>query len=277
MRVLPGPQGARKERRQQAPQAPILTNRHWSPNPRPRYAGRRDAPRGVTSLEKQHKTHRRLIALGLFSLCLGASACTSPEAYRKAMNERDGEIAQLREERSQLKSDRLGLLQEIDDLGSQLRDANSQIDNHKEVLEASSQPGLDNLGIDYRYRNGLAVITIPSSITFGSGKATLSKAGKNAMREVALVLKSRHGASIFSIEGHTDTDPIRKSKFKTNRSLSLERATAVLTYLVESCDISDEQCVVVGHGQNRPLNAAGTTADKALNRRVEIVVRGAAR
>lgn len=228
-------------------------------------------------MEKRLKFWQRGIALGLFCVSLGATSCTSPEAYRQAMDERDDEIATLREERSQLKNDRQGLLQQIDDLGSQLREANSMIDDHKQAIEASSQPGLDNLGIDYGYRNGMMVISIPSSITFGSGKAELSKDGKAAMREVASVLKSSHGSGVYSIEGHTDTDPIRKSKFKTNRELSLARATAVLTYLVESCDIADDQCVVSGYGQYRPLDPGTSSAAKAKNRRVEIVVHGAAR
>jgi flagellar motor protein MotB len=228
-------------------------------------------------LEKRLCTWQRVMALGLFCLSAGVSSCTSPEAYRQAMEERDGEIARLREERAQLKGDRQGLLQQIDDLSSQLREANSQIADHKEVVEASSQPGLDDLGIDYRYRNGMAVITIPSSITFGSGKASLSSEGKAAMREVASVLKSNHPSGVYSIEGHTDTDPIRKSSYKTNRELSLARATAVLTYLVESCDIADDQCVVAGYGQYRPLDPGTSSAAKAKNRRVEIVVHGASK
>lgn len=228
-------------------------------------------------MENRNSTWKRALALGLIAVSLGASSCTSPEAYRKAMDERDEEIASLREERSQLKGDRQGLLQQIDDLSAQLREANSALDDQREVIEASSQPGLDNLGIDYAYRNGMAVITIPSSITFGSGKAELSREGQAAMREVAKVLRSSHPGGVYSIEGHTDTDPIRKSKFKTNRELSLARATSVLTFLVESCDIPDEQCVVAGYGQYRPLDPGNTAAAKAKNRRVEIVVHGASR
>ncbi|MCB9914381.1 MAG: OmpA family protein [Planctomycetes bacterium] len=222
-------------------------------------------------------TWKRVLALGLICVGLGASSCTSPEAYRKAMEERDQEIARLREERAQLKNDRQGLLQQIDDLAAQLREANSTISEHKDAIEASSQPELDGLGIDYGYRNGMAVISIPSSITFGSGKADLSKEGKDAMRKVAAVLKKNHPNGVYSIEGHTDTDPIRKSSFKTNRELSLARATAVLTFLVEDCDIADEQCVVAGYGQYRPVDAGTTAAAKAKNRRVEIVVHAARR
>jgi chemotaxis protein MotB len=76
----------------------------------------------------------------------------------------------------------------------------------------------------------------------------------------------------FYIEGHTDADPISKSTFGSNRELSIARGMAVLTYLVESCHIPDDQFVVVGHGQYLPLETNSTAEGKAKNRRVEIVV-----
>ena len=135
-----------------------------------------------------------------------------------------------------------------------------------------AQPGLAERGIGYERRNGMVVITIPSSISFASGSADLSSEGQSALREVASVLKRSHPSGVYHIEGHTDTDPIRRSKFANNRDLSLARAMAVLTFLVEECRMSDEQCVVVGHGQYRPVDAASTASAKARNRRVEIVV-----
>jgi chemotaxis protein MotB len=225
-------------------------------------------------LLKRIRNTRPATLLGFLLIALGVGACTSPEAYRQAIGERDQEISDLREERVRLKRDRQGLLAEIDSLGSQLREANQRSIEKPEPVEAASHPGLEDLGIDYLYRDGLAVITIPSSITFPSGKADLSKQGKSALRSVATVLKGNHASGVFSIEGHTDADPIQKSKFGTNRDLSIARAMAVLTFLVEDCDISDEQCVVLGHGQYRPLDPANTKAAKTRNRRVEIVVHG---
>lgn len=220
-------------------------------------------------------------ATGLLLLCftLGATSCTSPDQLRKAIDERDAEIAQLREERSGLKRDRQMLQAELDNMGAKLREASMRRvpDPVESQPIQSAQPGLESLGIGYAYRDGVAVITIPSSISFGSGKASLSSSGRSALVEVAAVLRREHPGGVYSIEGHTDTDPISKSKFASNRELSLVRATAVLTHLVEECDIPDEQCVVVGHGQYRPINSSNTAAAKAQNRRVEIVVYGAGR
>jgi chemotaxis protein MotB len=116
------------------------------------------------------------------------------------------------------------------------------------------------------------VISIPSSITFASGQATLSKEGQKALQNVASTLKKEYPGAKYGIEGHTDSDPIKKSKFTSNRDLSIARAMAVLTYLVEECKIPDESCIVAGHGQYDPIGSNKSDSDKAKNRRVEIVV-----
>jgi chemotaxis protein MotB len=116
------------------------------------------------------------------------------------------------------------------------------------------------------------VISIRSAITFPSGQAALSKEGQKAIRNVASSLKKTYPGAKYGIEGHTDTDPIKKSKFPSNRDLSIARAMAVLTYLVEECGLPDDQCIVAGHGQYDPVVANKSESDKANNRRVEIVV-----
>jgi chemotaxis protein MotB len=121
-------------------------------------------------------------------------------------------------------------------------------------------------------RDGNMVISIPSAITFPSGEATLSKSGETALKQVAATLKKKYGGAVFSIEGHTDSDPIKKSKFTSNRDLSIARARAVHTFLVVECGVPDSKCLVVGHGEYDPVAPNTDEKSKAKNRRVEIVV-----
>jgi len=138
--------------------------------------------------------------------------------------------------------------------------------------EPASYPELDALGVSYGERDGNTVITLPSAITFASGKADLSPSGAKALDAVAVRLKSEFAGATLHVEGHTDSDPIKRSGFDSNRELSLRRAMAVLTYLVEECQIPDEDFVVVGHGQYRPVASNDRPEGKSANRRVEIVV-----
>jgi chemotaxis protein MotB len=160
-------------------------------------------------------------------------------------------------------------------LETALADANARLLDAP--VPVAEDPGrfqdLDELGIGYGMRDGNMVISIPSEITFSSGKAELSERGKDALTVVARTLIDEYADAEYWIEGHTDTDPIKKSTFPTNRDLSLARSMAVLHYLVDDTGIPDGQCVVAGWGEYRPVTGNDSNESKALNRRVEIVVR----
>lgn len=217
------------------------------------------------------------LALSLVALPLVLSTgCATSDAFRDAIAERDERIAQLEAEKADLQRERMNLMAELD---RSMQEARAPRPEPVQPLPAAAPAPAttDRNGVQYGYRNGMPVITIPSSVTFASGKAELSKEGKQALREVAQVLRTEYKGRVYSIEGHTDIDPINKSKFATNRDLSLARAMAVLTFLVEDCRITDDQCVIVGHGQYDPLDPAKSADAKKRNRRVEIVVHGVKR
>jgi len=204
----------------------------------------------------------RLLALGVALL---GSACAS----QQELVEYQDEVRALREERTQLKKEHRQLQMQNESYEIRLAEANQKM---TDLPDVPNYADLDALGIDYRTQGGNFVISIPASITFASGQSELTKEGRNALQTVAKTLAKDYGGGTYWIEGHTDSDPIKKSKWGTNRDLSVARAMAVLHYLVESCGMSDEQCVVAGHGQYAPIAENQDNAGKARNRRVEIVV-----
>ncbi len=207
----------------------------------------------------------RTFGITLCGLAFLATGCAS----QKQLKDYQDEVRALREERTQIKKENRQLRMQNESYEVALADANATIEALPETLEYGE---LDELGIDYGMRGGNFVISIPSSITFDSGKADLKRRGKDALATVAQTLLSDHGDGNFWIEGHTDNDPIRKSKWGSNRDLSMARAMSVLHYLVESCGIPDAQCIVAGHGEYEPRVANEDDGGKARNRRVEIVV-----
>jgi chemotaxis protein MotB len=209
-------------------------------------------------------------ALALLPL---AASCQTSQ-YQIALNERESENRALREERTALKNQMRDLQYQKESLETALAEANARLLEEPVAASVQSFPELDQYGIGYGTRDGRMVISIPSGISFGSGKAELSEQGKDALTAVARTLINEYASGEYWIEGHTDNDPIRKSKFGTNRDLSLARAMAVLHYLVEDTGIPDGQCVVAGWGEYRPLTANDSSENKARNRRVEIVVNG---
>jgi chemotaxis protein MotB len=207
----------------------------------------------------------RTSGIAVLGFLLLTSGCVS----QKTLKDYQDEVRSLREERTQLKKENRQLRMQNDSYEVALAEASTQLIDEPTSPEYDE---LDALGIDYRNQGGNFVISIPSSITFSSGKATLTKQGKGALSVVARTLSRDYGDGVFWIEGHTDSDPIRKSKWKSNRDLSVARAMEVLHFLVEDAAIVDDQCVVAGHGQYAPQAANDDDAGKARNRRVEIVV-----
>ena len=207
----------------------------------------------------------RTYGIAAIGFLLLTSGCVSQQTLKDYQDE----VRALREERTQLKKENRQLRMQNESYEVALAEANAKL---TDVPESPEYDELDALGIDYRTQGGNFVISIPASITFASGKATLTKQGQEALNVVAQTLRNDYGDGIYWIEGHTDSDPIRKSKWESNRDLSVARAMGVLHYLVENAGILDDQCVVAGHGQYSPPAANDDDAGKARNRRVEIVV-----
>ena len=128
----------------------------------------------------------------------------------------------------------------------------------------------DSEGMDIRKRGNDTVINLPSDVFFASGSASLSAAGERTMVRVAEYIKKNHGGGLIRVEGHSDSDPIRKTKgkFHCNWDLSFERAHAVVHYLVEKGHVDQHRLVCEAFADNQPQSPS----DKSKNRRVEIVI-----
>lgn len=217
----------------------------------------------------------RIHPLLLMSLALAPFfvSCAAQQ-YKAVADEREQENRALREERSRIKGENRDLAAEKASLETQLAEANARLLEQPQRGADQNYSELDQLGVGYGMRDGRMVISIPTEISFPSGRADLSAEGKKALKAVAKTLAKDYpvGEYEYWIEGHTDSDPIQKSKFGSNRELSLARAMAVLRGLVDDANVPDNACVVSGWGPHRPVAANDSRASKAKNRRVEIVV-----
>jgi chemotaxis protein MotB len=109
-----------------------------------------------------------------------------------------------------------------------------------------------------------------SHLTFRSGSADLTPGGKRVLEQVAAQLKTR-GNVMLVVDGHTDSDPIRRSNNRSNWELSGKRAAAVVDYLVKAGAVSGKNAMLRGFSKYRPIAANDTRANKAKNRRVELL------
>jgi chemotaxis protein MotB len=128
------------------------------------------------------------------------------------------------------------------------------------------ETGLEGEGGVYDPSRGTVTVPLASDVLFDSGKATLKSASQTKLNRIAGIIKQRYASKEVSVVGHTDTDPIKKSKWQDNWELSAQRSLAVTRYLI-SQGINAEQLIAGGRGEFHPIGG-----NKSENRRVEIVV-----
>ncbi len=115
------------------------------------------------------------------------------------------------------------------------------------------------------------VITFVAEVLFDSGKEKLRGQSLSILDKVIRILKEEVPGNKIGIEGHTDNEPIKHSRWKSNWELSSQRALSVLHYL-EKKNISPKRLSAIGYGEYQPIASNDLVEGKQLNRRVEIVI-----
>ncbi len=223
---------------------------------------------------------RSLAVLILASLCL--PSCVSTDEYLRLKGEKEALAAQ-HEDLLRYQKEMQGRLQSIESHASALESTASEASAVRD-LQRRLQETLDKLKNE-RGSNALALaplegvsiierpdgvgFQVEGAVLFEPGQATLKDSGQETLRKLIpeLVKTGRN----VRVDGHTDSDPIARSKWRTNLQLSAERASVVGEFLTGN-GIPNERLFVAGFGEYRPHDPAKTDDAKRKNRRVEILV-----
>ncbi len=117
-------------------------------------------------------------------------------------------------------------------------------------------------------------VGLVDKVLFNSGEATINKRGENVLMRVGTILAGISDRQIL-VSGHTDQTPMgekRASKFPTNWELSVARATNVVRFLQEKAKVPGERLVASGYGEFHPVASNKSSAGRARNRRIEILL-----
>jgi chemotaxis protein MotB len=113
-------------------------------------------------------------------------------------------------------------------------------------------------------------IVLTGDLLFQTGHATLSKEAVDSLQKIAeAISNSKHQ---IHIEGHTDNVPILSGRYANNWELSMARANAVATFLIDDMGMDPSQFVISGYASYKPVAPNSNSVNMAKNRRVEIVV-----
>ena len=217
-------------------------------------------------------------------LALAALLAPLTGCNKRLINERNALYAQnteLQDELNRCRSamdssegDRSSLMNQISTLQGQLAAERSkppviqrvQVPGPTIIAPAPAANGFASIaGVETETGNGTITVRVPGDVLFPSGKTTLRSEAKSTLDKIANVIRRDYGSKTIRVEGHTDTDPIRKSKWADNLDLSLARAASVHRYL-QTKGITPKKLEAVGLGQWHPRSS------KSKSRRVEIVV-----
>lgn len=114
------------------------------------------------------------------------------------------------------------------------------------------------------------VVSFHDTTLFASGSAALTD---NAQRILTQFTQFLFGLpNDVVIEGHTDDQPISTARFPSNWELSAARAGAVARFF-ESEGIKGSRLKVVGYAQFKPRFRNDTPRKRALNRRVDVILK----
>lgn len=114
-------------------------------------------------------------------------------------------------------------------------------------------------------------ITLNDLLLFDLGKADLKPEAHPVLDKLAGFISTLN--TKVSIEGHTDSLPLAANNpLKDNWGLSNARSLSVLRYFKNNFGIDDKKLVSTGYADTKPVEDNNSEANRAKNRRVEIVV-----
>lgn len=203
---------------------------------------------------------RRLGAIAIAASCLTLVGCNDKQKAMQA--ELDSAKMENQELRNRVDQQQAAL----DNCDNEKRGLQSQVTS----LQAAPAGATWGNGGGSGTRSGgggTTILTVAGDTLFAPGSATIKSDARGELNRIASQLNGQYSGHPIRVEGHTDSDPLKKSKAKwgSNENLSQARAQAVADYLAGK-GVSAGRMSVVGMGSSKPRG------DKKSSRRVEIVV-----
>tara|TARA_B100000315_G_C14587041_1_gene593577 strand:- start:1369 stop:3798 length:2430 start_codon:yes stop_codon:yes gene_type:complete len=142
----------------------------------------------------------------------------------------------------------------------------------KNKLEKAFQSELSELNMKLELANEKIAVTVLADVLFNSGSNEIRSSRADLIKKIAKVLKQEAGDYQIIVEGHTDSEPIRYSKWKSNWHLSSARALSVLHFFIKEYNLDPNRLSASGFGEFKPVADNKSMSGRQKNRRVEIIL-----
>lgn len=184
---------------------------------------------------------------------------------------KESELLEERSELDSLKNELASRIARVDEL--------EQVIANKEVLLSNLKSSLtkallsfDGKGLTVEQRDGKVYVSMENKLLFKPGSWAVGSQGRQAIRQLAMVLEENKDIAIL-IEGHTDDEPyIGDSKLSGNWDLSVKRATSIVALLLKNNGVTPGNITAAGKGEYAPLVPNSSASNRSKNRRIEVIL-----
>ncbi|MDA9360574.1 OmpA family protein [Flavobacteriaceae bacterium] len=205
----------------------------------------------------------------------------SNAALQESIEQNRGLLDEIQLKESELSDERSDLDSLQNELASKIARVNEleRVIANKEALLSKLKSSLskallsfDGKGLTVEQRNGKVYVSMENKLLFKSGSWAVGSEGKQAIKQLAMVLEQNRDISVL-IEGHTDDDPfIGDSKLSGNWDLSVKRATAIVRLLLQNKGVMPENITAAGKGEYSPVVPNSSADNRSKNRRIEVIL-----
>ena len=146
-------------------------------------------------------------------------------------------------------------------------------DLYERLQQAVNEAGIQS-EVDLFKGDGYTFVRFRDTVFFDGDSSVIRPEGKVILDKfAAAIAPAKDTIQEIQILGHTTQAlPDRQNYVESDRVLSAERAAKVTAYLQDKGLVSPDKLVSVGYGQFRPVAPIDTEANRAKNRRVEIII-----
>ena len=124
--------------------------------------------------------------------------------------------------------------------------------------------------VKVREEDSGVVLQLSENVLFDLGKADLKPESIKVLDIISTLIPSI--SNEIMVQGHTDNIPISSGTYKSNWELSTARAITVLRYFIETKGFDPTRFSATGYGEYKPLVDNSTEENRAINRRVDILI-----
>jgi chemotaxis protein MotB len=218
---------------------------------------------------------------------------------KSSLELREEQIRDLREQLSDIRSQRDKQLSQVDELTNLSQSASDNIketlsqlerkDEYIQLLQAAKtradsinlalavnlksvlRDGIADDDVEVKVDKTVVFVNLSDKMLYESGSYNITSRANEVLGKIAQIIKSRPELEVM-IEGYTDNQPIKTNCIRDNWDLSVLRATSVARALQQKHSVDPNRLIPAGRGEYNALASNATAEGRATNRRTRIII-----